>query len=258
MDSENNGPHGYALIHELIPYIESKFRGTDSAKTRFVDGCSTGGWVSLGLQLYYPDQFNGVFSFSPDAVDFENYQLINIYTDKNVFENEFGYQRPVARTIDGEPMISMKEFVQYENVLGAANSYLNSGGQFSAHTSLYSPKGADGLPMPLFDPETGAIDSAVAEHWKKFDFKIHAKENWETLGPKLAGKVYVWMGDMDNFYLNKATRSFAEYLESTTSPKSDAVIEFEPMEGHCAQFSYKLVLEKIQERLDAIAAADAK
>jgi S-formylglutathione hydrolase FrmB len=223
-----------------------------------VDGCSTGGWVSLGLQLYYPDQFNGVFSFSPDAVDFENYQLINIYTDKNVFKNEFGYQRPVARTTDGEPMISMKEFVQYENVLGAANSYLNSGGQFSAHTSLYSPKGADGLPMPLFDPETGAIDSAVAEHWKKFDFKIHAKENWETLGPKLAGKVYVWMGDMDNFYLNEATRSFAAYLESTTSPKSDAIIEFEPREGHCSQFSYKLVLEKIQERLDLINAGDAK
>ncbi len=141
MDSNNSGPYGYSLINELIPYIENKYRGTNSSKTRFVDGCSTGGWVSLALQLYYPDFFNGVFSYSPDAIEFENYQLINIYKDKNAFINEYGYLRPVMRMTDGEPVISLERLIQYENVLGASDTYLNSGGQFSAHTALYSERG---------------------------------------------------------------------------------------------------------------------
>ncbi len=252
MDSENSGPYGKALITELIPHIESKYRGTNSSTTRFVDGCSTGGWVSLGLQLYYPDVFNGVYSYSPDAVEFENYQLINIYEDNNAFVNEFGYVRPVMRSTSGEPILSLKEFIKYENVLGYSNSYLNSGGQFSAHTALYSPKGKNGLPKPLFDPVTGEIDSTVATHWKKYDFKIHTKENWDVLGPKLQGKIFIWMGDMDNFYLNPATRMFAEFLSSTTNPKSDAEIVFSPMEGHCSQYSHKEVLLKIQERINII------
>ena len=257
MDSENSGPYGEALINELIPHIESKYRGTDDATTRFVDGCSTGGWVSLGLQLYYPDVFNGVFSYSPDAIEFENYQLINIYKDSNAFVNEYGYPRPVMRDTNGEPMLSLKDFIQYENVLGDSNSYLNSGGQFSAHTALYSPKGDNGLPKPLFDPQTGAIDPTVAEHWKKYDFKIYAQQNWETLGPKLQGKVFIWMGDMDNFYLNPATRTFADFLEGTKNPKSDADIVFSAMEGHCRAFSHKVVFDHVKERLEEIAAEKA-
>lgn len=249
MDSENSGPYGYALIHELIPHIESEYRGTETARTRFVDGCSTGGWVSLGLQLYYPDFFNGAFSYSPDAVEFVNYQLINIYEDRNAFINEFGYERPVMRSTVGEPMISLREFIGYENVLGSSDTYLNSGGQFSAHTALYSPKGENGLPKPLFDPVSGDIDRSVAEHWKKYDFKIHAENNWEELGPKLQGKIYIWMGDMDQFYLNPATRVFDEYLQSTTNPVSDAVIEYTPMAGHCAEYSNRKVLNQIQKRL---------
>ena len=252
MDSENSGPYGYSLIYELIPHIENKYRNTSSPKTRFVDGCSTGGWVSLGLQLYYPEHFNGVFSYSPDAVEFENYQLINIYKDKNAFTNEFGYARPCMRGVDGEPMVSMKKFVQFENVQGHSNTYLDSGDQFSSHTALYSPKGENGLPKPLFDHITGDIDKEVANHWKKYDFKIYADKNWNTLGPKIEDKIYIWMGDMDHFYLNIATRKFAEFLETTENPKSNAIIEFSPKQGHCSRFNHRLVLEQVQERLNTI------
>lgn len=199
MDSENSGPYGYALIHELIPHIEAEFGGAGTAQARFVDGCSTGGWVSLGLQFFYPDYFGGAFSYSPDAVEFENYQLINIYKDQNAYINEAGYLRPVMRDVSGEPLLSLREFIQYENVLGSSDTYLNSGGQFSAHTALYSPKGDNGLPRPLIDPHTGSIDPDVAEHWKKYDFKLHLEREWETLGPKLDGKIFIWMGDMDQF-----------------------------------------------------------
>jgi len=252
MDSENSGPYGHALMYELIPHIESEFRGTNSAETRFVDGCSTGGWVSLGLQLYYPDHFNGVFSYSPDAIEFENYQLINIYEDQNAFINEFGYERPVMRSTVGEPMISLRDFIAYENALGDSDTYLNSGGQFSAHTALYSPRGENGLPKPLFHPITGEIDRNVAEHWKKYDFKIYAEKNWPELGPKLQDKIYIWMGDMDQFYLNPATRAFHEFLMRTEEPVSNAEIIFTPMAGHCDQFSHTTVLMQIKERLSEI------
>ena len=249
MDSDNSGPYGESLVSELIPYIEGKYRGTNSAKERFVDGCSTGGWVSLGLQIYYPDVFDGCFSYSPDAVEFENYQLINIYKEKNAFINRFGYLRPVMRTTNGDPVWSLKEFIQYENVLGSSNTYLNSGGQFSAHAALYSPKGENGLPKPLIDPVSGAIDHEVAEYWKKYDFKIYLAQNWNEIGPKLAGKIYVWMGDMDHFYLSQATRELAAYFEGTSNPKSDAEIEFAPTEGHCAVFSDMVVLKQIQAKM---------
>ncbi len=249
MDSDNSGPYGYALINELIPYIESEYRGSDDMETRFVDGCSTGGWVSLGLQLYYPDTFGAVFSYSPDAMEFENYQLINIYKDENAFVNEFGYERPVMRDISGEPLLSLRRFIQYENVLGSSDSYLNSGGQFSAHTALYSPKGENGLPEPLFDSKTGEINHSVAEYWKKYDFKLYVMENWDEIGPKLDDKIYIWAGDMDQFYLNVATRTFADFLSSAKDPVSDAVIEFAPMQVHCQQFSNKRVLEQIQDKL---------
>lgn len=252
MDSENSGPYGHSLVHELIPHIESLYRGTQSNTYRFVDGCSTGGWVSLGLQLYYPEMFNGVFSYSPDAIAFENYQLINIYKDENAFINEYGYERPVMRETSGEPMLSLRNFIQYENVLGSSNTYLNSGGQNSAHAALYSPRGENGLPKPLFDSKTGEIDPEVAEHWKKYDFKLYAQENWDELGPKLQGKIYIWMGDMDHFYLNTGTREFDSFLKTTQNPTSDAVIEYSAMEGHCSQFSNKKVILQIQERINWI------
>lgn len=250
LDSENNGPYGYALTEELIPYLEEEFRGTGQAQDRFLDGCSTGGWVSLALQIFYPDYFNGTWSYSPDAIDFENYQLVNVYKDKNLYYNEWGHLRPVARDITGEPRLTMKDFIHYENVLGYSNTYATSGGQFSAHNALYSPKGKDGLPAHMFDPMSGAIDPAVAEHWKKYDLKLIVKENWEELGPKLQGKIYIWMGDMDNFFLNPATRAFDEFLKTTKNPTSDAVVEFTAMQGHCTQFNHKKVLQQMGARLE--------
>ncbi len=104
----------------------------------------------------------------------------------------------------------------------------------------------------MFDPETGVLDSLVAESWKKYDFKLYIEKNWEVLGPKLQGKIFIWMGDMDHFYLNLATRSFSDYLETTTNPKSDAVIVFAPNKGHCAIFSNKVILQQIKKRLELI------
>jgi len=250
LNSENSGPYGTALIEELIPFIEEEYRGIGTPESRFLDGCSTGGWVSLALQLFYPDFFGGCFSYSPDQVDFENCQLINIYRDENAFINEHGYLRPLVREVSGEPIVSQKRFIQFENVLGWNDTYTTSGGQFSAFTALFSPKGDDGLPVPLFDPVTGEINHEVAEHWRKYDLKHYVETNWETLGPKIQGKIWVWMGDMDNFYLNPAMRTFDAMLKKQTDPESDASINFSPMQGHCSEYNHIKVLNQIKEKME--------
>ena len=249
LDSDNNGPYGYALIHEFIPYLEKEFRGKGTPESRFLDGCSTGGWVSLALQLFYPDFFNGAFSYSPDPVTFEDFQVINLYKDKNAYTNEWGNLRPAQRDITGDPVITMKDFVYFENVLGVTDTYVTSGGQIGAFTALFGPKGDDGLPVPVFNAITGEINHEVAEYWRKYDLVDYLKSNWPELGPKIQGKIWIWMGDMDNFFLNPAMRKMEKFLKSTSNPVSDAVIEFSPMQGHCWRYSHKEVLMMISEKL---------
>ncbi len=250
LDSENSGPYGAALINEFIPEIEKQYRINGSSKTRFVDGCSTGGWVSLALQLYYPDTFNGCWSYSPDPVSFKKMQLVDMYENENAFYNTRAYLRPSMRDTNGEPLFSIQQEITEENVLGPSNTYVTSGGQWGAWNALYSPKGEDGLPKPIFNPEIGTINKEVAEHWKKYDLLLYTSSNWPDLGPKIKGKIHVWMGDMDNFYLNNSMRDFDEFLKNTKNPKSDAQIEFTPMKGHCANYSHKQILNEIQQMLN--------
>ncbi len=96
VNSANNGPYGDAVTRELIPYVEKKFRADGQPYARVLDGGSTGGWVSLALQVFYPDFFNGVWSHAPDPVDFRAYELINIYEDDNAYVNDHGFERPPA------------------------------------------------------------------------------------------------------------------------------------------------------------------
>lgn len=249
VDSENNGPCGRALTEELIPEIERQVGYRSASKMRFLTGNSTGGWVSLGLQVFYPDFFDGTWSYSPDPVDFEHYGLINIYEDKTIFYNRYGYLQPGRRTIYGEPTFSMKDWIAGENLASRTGNYLISGGQFGAYNAVFGPKGKDGLPSLMFDPVTGEIDHTIAKQWEKYDLKKVLERNWTTLGPKLQGKIYIWMGDMDGLYSNVATRFLQKFLDKTENPKSDATVRFTAMAGHGQEWSDKAVLTMIAERV---------
>jgi hypothetical protein len=248
VDSENNGPCGKALTEELIPAIEKMVNYNPSSKMRYLTGYSTGGWVSLGLQILYPDFFDGTWSYSPDPVDFEHYGLINIYQDETIFYNHFGYLQPGKRTIYGEPTFSMKEWIKGENVVSLTGDYRVSGGQFGAYNAVFGPKGQDGLPTLMFDPFTGRIDHGIAKQWEKYDLKKILEKNWTTLGPKLQGKIWIWTGDMDGLYSNVATRFLKIFLDQTQNPKSDAQVNFTPMAGHCQEWSDEAALKMIGEK----------
>jgi hypothetical protein len=249
VDSENNGPCGKALTEELIPEIEILVHYKPDSKTRFLTGYSTGGWVAMGLQVFYPDFFDGTWSYSPDPIDFEHYGLISIYQDSTIFYNRWGYLQPGRRTIYGEPTYSMKEWIANENLGSRTNDYRVSGGQFGAYNAVFGPRGKDGLPTLMFDPLTGKIDHTIAKQWEKYDLKKVLEKNWSTLGPKLQGKIWIWTGDMDGLYSNVATRYFKMFIDKTENPKSDAKINFTPMAGHCQEWSDQAVITMIGEKL---------
>jgi S-formylglutathione hydrolase FrmB len=202
-DSANNGPWGKALTEELIPAIEAKFHGSGDGAHRYVCGISSGGWSSLWLQVAYPDLFAGVWSHCPDPVDFRDFQRINLYTPGvNMYRDDKGERRPLARrTINGEDAVTLwyDDFVRQETVMGP-------GGQIHSFEAVFSPKGEDGKPRPLFDRTTGAIDHATAEAWEKYDIHLVLENHWAELGPKLKGKLHIYAGAQDNFYLDGAVK----------------------------------------------------
>jgi hypothetical protein len=232
VNSANNGPYGDAVTQELIPHIEKKYRGIGESYARVLDGGSTGGWVSLGLQIFYPDYFNGAWSACPDGVDFRGFQLVDIYKDQNAYVNGRGFERPSARDINGDVRYTMRHECQMENVLGRGDNWAMSGGQWGAWNAVYGPRGADGKPVPLWDPKTGAINREVVEQWKKYDLHLYLEQNCKTLGPKLKGKIHIWVGEADNYFLNNAVHMLDAFL-GKADPPYGGKIEYGPGKGHC-------------------------
>jgi S-formylglutathione hydrolase FrmB len=241
-DSANNGPVGTALVTELIPHIEMTFRGIGTPQARLVTGHSSGGWSSLWLQVAYPDAFAGCWSTSPDPVDFRDFQRINLYEPgANFFFDPAGRVRELSRG-DRGTTLTFKGFSAMDDQLGR-------GGQLTSFEAVFSPKGPDGRPKKLWDREGGAIDSAVAKEWAKYDIRLKIEREWKTLGPKLAGKLHVWCGDVDTFYLDGAVRLLKKQLADL---KSDTVVEMFPGKTHA------LVDPRLRQRMNEEMAATLK
>jgi hypothetical protein len=231
IDSANNGPYGAALTEEVIPLIEKRFRCLGTPQSRFTTGGSTGGWVSFALQVFYPDFFNGCWSQCPDSVTFSRFERIDIYSDTNAFL-EGGQERPAKRTRDGSIAYSVRHENRLELVLGRGGRWELGGRDWASWNAAYGPKGPDGLPVPLWDGRTGAINKAVTAHWQKYDLLKVLEANWPTLGPKLAGKIHLWVGEQDEYFLNLAVAKLKPMLESRRNPAFDGRILIEPGRGH--------------------------
>ncbi|QEH32180.1 Putative esterase [Aquisphaera giovannonii] len=234
VNSANHGPYGDAVTRELIPEVERRFRGIGKGTARAVDGGSTGGWVSLALQVFYPDSFAGAWSSCADGVDFRSFQLVNIYEDANAYVNRHGFERPGSRDTTGEVRTTMRHECQVENVLGLGDSWAMSGGQWAAWNATYGPRGPDGRPVPLWDPRTGRIDRSAVDHWKAYDLRLVLETNWPKLAPRLRGKLHIWMGDADDYFLNNAMHQLDAFL-SRAEPPYEGSITFAPGKGHCWQ-----------------------
>ncbi len=240
-DSANNGPWGEALVTELIPALEGEFHLAPHARGRFLTGGSSGGWASLWLQVTYPEFFGGTWSMVPDPVDFRSFQGVDLYEPgSNMFVDVDGERRPIARR-RGEVMLWYDDFAGMERVWG-------EGGQLSSFDAVFSPRGADGRPQPFFDRLTGDVNRDVIEAWKQYDIRLILEENWPTLGPKLAGKLHVFAGEDDNFYLEDAVKLLDASLETLGS---DAVVEVMQQRNHMT-VGDRAMLQRIDRELLAI------
>jgi hypothetical protein len=235
VNSENNGPYGDALTYELIPAIEREFRGLGEGWARFLYGGSTGGWASLAAQVLYPEEYNGAWASCPDPISFEAFTAVNLYEDRNAYRWPGTFRqtpRSGYRDHRGLTVTTLEEINLHESVLGSRS---RSGDQWDIWQATFSPVGADGYPKPIWDRDTGEIDASVAAHWREnYDLVHILRRDWETgLGARLQGKIHLYTGTLDNYYLENAVYLAEAFLEGTTNPHYGGEVAYGHGHEHC-------------------------
>lgn len=232
VNSENVGPYGDAITYELIPYIEKTFRGL-GAWARGMMGGSTGGWESLAAQVFYPEEYDGAVAACPDPIDFHAMMTVDIYADKNAYFSEGPFRRtprPSERDYLGATRSTMEQENLLELVLGTKS---RSGGQWDIWEAVFSPVGDDGYPKRIWDKRTGTIDASVAASWKqRFDLGHILARDWSRLAPLLRGKLAIYAGLADNYFLNDAVYRVEDFLRAA-NPPSDAIVDYGARDEHC-------------------------
>ena len=235
VNSANLGPYGDAIMKELVPHIESKFRGIGSGWARATYGGSTGGWEALAVQMFYPDDFNAAYAACPDPIDFRAFTVVDIYKDANAYWADGPFMkvaRPGHRNYLGHVQATVEQMNRLELVLGTKT---RSGQQWDIWEAVYSPQGPDGYPARIWDKRTGAIDKKVAEYWKEhYDLSWILRRDWNRgLGKKLEGKIHLYVGDMDNYYLNNAVYLVEDFLKTTKDPAYGGEVTYGDRAEHC-------------------------
>jgi hypothetical protein len=234
VNSVNVGPYGDAIMQELIPEVEKRFRVIKEPYARILSGGSTGGWEALALQLFHPDFFGGAWAYCPDSVEFGDVEGIDAYKDGNAFYKQFEWRRvPTINTreTNGQVRMTSQQRIQFELTSGTRG---RSGQQLDIWQAVFGPIGKDGYFEPLFNATTGSINPTVAQYWKEhFDLKVYLERNWATLGPKLMDKLYIYAGNADNFFLNNSTKVLDDWMKTTVSPHYEGFFLYGDGKGHC-------------------------
>jgi len=207
-DSVNNGPWGKALTKELIPYLEGKYRMYGRAEGRLLTGHSSGGWAALWLQIAYPTFFGGTWPTSPDPADFRDFIGIDLHrgSQTNFYHKSDGSPRPLVR-MNGHEAMSLEQTIRQEEVMG------EEGGQFESFEWVFSPRGQDGRPQKLFDRQSGQVDPAVEQAWKKYDIAEILRKNAVRLRPLLQDKIHLTVGKADTFHLDESAHQLESVLK---------------------------------------------
>ena len=234
VNSASQGPWGDAITYELIPHIEEQFRGLGEGWARFLYGGSTGGWEALAVQVMYPKEYNGCFAACPDPIDFRAYTVVDIYNDKNAYEIKGDHRtvlRPGSRDYLGHVKTYLRDMNYRELALGTKS---RSGQQWDIWEAVYSPQGEDGYPVRLWDKKTGEINHEVAKYWQEnYDLRYIMERDWNKLGSDLQGKIHIYCGEMDNYYLNNAVYLMEDFLEGTTDPYYAGEVDYGARDEHC-------------------------
>jgi enterochelin esterase-like enzyme len=207
-DSVNNGPWGAALTKEFVPWLEAKYRMDARPTGRLLNGHSSGGWATLQLQVNYPQVFGGTWSTSPDPSDFHDFTGPDLYAaHANLYHKDDGTAWPIMRD-KGQVQATLEQFAKLEVVLGPY------GGQLASFDWVFSPKGPSGAPEPMFDRTTGDVDPQVVAYWRDhYDLAHLTEEHWAKNGPMLRGRIHLFVGTADTFYLDGSAHLFEARLK---------------------------------------------
>ena len=236
VNSVNMGPYGDAIMNELIPEVEKRYRVIREPWARWLSGGSTGGWESLALQIFHPDYFGGTWSSCPDPVTFSDVEGVNMYKDANAFYKQYSDWQLTptvnSREVNGEIRQTAQQRYWMELVNG---THGRSGtGQEDIWQATWGPIGADGYFKPAVDSRTGIIDHAVTQYWRdNYDLLYYLQRNWSTLGPKLVDKLHVYVGNMDSFFLDRATRELEAWMKTTQNPHYEGYFVYGDQKPHC-------------------------
>ncbi|MET0331820.1 MAG: alpha/beta hydrolase-fold protein [Dyella sp.] len=253
-DSVNNGPWGQALTTELIPALEAKYRMDGTPNGRFLNGHSSGGWATLWLQTRYPAVFGGTWSTSPDPSDFHDFTGADLYApDANVYRDAQGNVRPLVRD-HAKVLGTFETFAKLERTLGPY------GGQLASFEWVFSPRGQDGRPQPMFDRDTGAVDPMVVSYWRDhYDIAYRLQQQWPQLKRDLDGKIHLYVGTADTFYLDGAAHKLKAVLDGLGATSD---IRFFPDKTHFDLYTQgddrQALLKDISWQMYAIARPGAK
>jgi len=235
VNSVNVGPYGDAIMQELIPEVEKRYRVIKEPWARWLHGGSTGGWEALALQIFNPEFFGGTWAYCPDPVTFSDVEGVNLYKDENAFYKQVNewHRTPTinSRELNGE----VRQTSQQRNWMELVNGTKGrSGQQLDIWSAVFGPLGADGYFAPAWDKKTGVIDRKVVEYWKEHYDLVHIlQKNWSTLGPKLVGKLHIYTGDMDSFFLDRAVRELEAWMKTTSNPHYEGYFLWGDGKPHC-------------------------
>ncbi|MEO7086329.1 MAG: alpha/beta hydrolase-fold protein [Gemmatimonadaceae bacterium] len=236
VNSVNMGPYGDAIMGELIPEVEKRYRTIKEPWARWLSGGSTGGWEALALQIYHPDFFGGTWASCPDPVTFTDVEGVNMYKDDNAFykkSSEWQYTPTInSREVNGEVRQTAQQRYWMELVNGTKGR--SGTGQQDVWQAVWGPLGDDGFFKPAVNSRTGVIDHSVTDYWREhYDLLEYLKHNWPTVGPKLVDKVHVYVGNMDSFFLDRATREMEAWMKTTQNPHYEGFFMYGDQKPHC-------------------------
>lgn len=217
VNTANLGPYGDAINEELIPHIEKNFRTIRAPYARVQDGGSTGGWESIANVVYRPDLFGVCFSSYPDSLDFHRHQDIELYTATNAYQRADGSYVPSIRTfVNGtqEILATVAQENHWELTFGTSSRSFN---QWDVWNAVFGVQGYNGYPLEPWDKVTGEIYPKAVAYWKPFDLSDYIVTNFNSsrnLGAALAGRIFVYVGTWDDYFLNEGVMEFQKRTDA--------------------------------------------
>ena len=82
-------------------------------------------------------------------------------------------------------------------------------------------------------------------------FAASWRANWAVLGPQLEGKLHIWVGEADDYFLNNAVHRLDTFL-SHAHPPYKGSITYGPGQGHCWMgISQRDMMKQMARRMDS-------